>query len=154
MFDRKAQVSLDEHRASCSSLIGEEARLHLYRDEKWSTNSMQAWSLSRSTMVPVSLGRPDDGGAGGYRIDGRRKSRGDVGGEAERGWRWRGARMNSNVKQKHRVTNGVYSRRHCFKWLSGARNLSRFATWQAPLNLFIHPRKHGFTKERNTLRKR
>ncbi|KAL2741154.1 hypothetical protein V1477_010215 [Vespula maculifrons] len=36
-------------------------------------------------MVPVSLGRPDDGGAGGYRIDGRRKSGGDVGGEAERG---------------------------------------------------------------------
>ncbi|KAL2740157.1 hypothetical protein V1478_000298 [Vespula squamosa] len=39
---------------------------------------MQAWSLSRSTVVPVSLGRPDDGGAGGYRIDGRRKSGGDV----------------------------------------------------------------------------
>ena len=54
-----------------------------------------------------------------------------------------GARMNSNVKQKHRVTNGVYSRRHCFKWLSDARNLSRFATWQAPLNLFIHPRRRA-----------
>ena len=39
-----------------------------------------------------------------------------------------GGGMNSNVKQKHRVTNGVYSRRHCFKWLSDARNLSRFAT--------------------------
>lgn len=51
--------------------------------------------------------------------------------------------MNSNVKQKHRVTNGVYSRRHCFKWLSDARNLSRFATWQAPLNLFIQPRSRA-----------
>lgn len=70
-----------------------------------------------------------DGGVGGYRMEG--------------GGGRRGAGMNSNVKQKHRVTNGVYSRRHCFKWLSDAWNLSRFATWQAPLNLFIHPRRRG-----------
>lgn len=60
-------------------------------------------------------------GVGGGRT-GRTELRGGQG-EKERD-----AGMNSNVKQKHRVTNGVYSRRHCFKWLSDARNLSRFAT--------------------------
>lgn len=82
-------------------------------------------SIGRTMVVSADI---ECGGGGG----GRTESMSGGGG---------GTGMNSNVKQKHRVTNGVYSRRHCFKWLSDARNLSRFATWQAPLNLFIHPRK-------------
>lgn len=103
------------------------------------------WSVGRFDSVGVGRTML---GVGGYRMRERRRRR------RRREWRdggrmaWRvvvegGARMNSNVKQKHRVTNGVYSRRHCFKWLSDARNLSRFATWQAPLNLFIHPRRRA-----------
>jgi len=99
-------------------------------------------SAQSATNVPAWLSRfadwSNDGDVGGYRIgDGSGGGTKGIGGTG-------GCRgMNSNVKQKHRVTNGVYSRRHCFKWLSDARNLSRFATWQAPLNLFIQPRSRA-----------
>lgn len=69
-------------------------------------------SIGRTMVVSADI---ECGGGGG----GRTESMSGGGG---------GTGMNSNVKQKHRVTNGVYSRRHCFKWLSDARNLSRFAT--------------------------
>lgn len=96
------------------------------------------WSVGRFGSVGRCLVSADiECGSGGGRRRRERRDRKD----GVEGGGWGGARMNSNVKQKHRVTNGVYSRRHCFKWLSDARNLSRFATWQAPLNLFIHPRR-------------